>query len=283
VLQAKANVRFVFADSEKDFERGHVPGSVDAYAHDLNYRSDVRKCKGLPMCEPTANTYIGTEMGIDSGTEVVVYDGGMGVNASGTWFFLKLYGYPNVKIMDGGLATWSAQGLPVETGRSKKPSAKVFSSKVNWGMIATLEEVQKASQGASNYLLVDARQTIEEFTGKTLLAGLESPGKEVTVSRGGSIPGAVFSPWTKYAGNKGGEANKPNLKDKEDLEKQLERLKKNGYDAKKTVISYCHVGMGRGSFQYLALKRAGHENVKVYPGSWNEWGNTSSLPLGKAE
>ena len=62
-------------------------------------------------------------------------------------------------------------------------------------------------------------------------------------------------------------------------QKQLEKLKKNGYDPKKTVISYCHVGLGRGSFQYLALRQAGVKNVKVYVGSWDEWGNDPSLPL----
>jgi thiosulfate/3-mercaptopyruvate sulfurtransferase len=45
------------------------------------------------------------------------------------------------------------------------------------------------------------------------------------------------------------------------------------------VISYCQVGLGRGSFQYLALKSAGHDKVKVYVGSWDEWGNDPSLPL----
>ena len=46
------------------------------------------------------------------------------------------------------------------------------------------------------------------------------------------------------------------------------------------MISYCHVGLGRGSFQYLALQKAGHAKTKVYVGSWSEWGNTPSLPLG---
>ena len=68
-------------------------------------------------------------------------------------------------------------------------------------------------------------------------------------------------------------------KDDADLKKQLQKLEKNGYAPGKTVISYCHVGLGRGSFQYLALRRAGHQNVKVYVGSWDEWGNDASLPL----
>ena len=117
-----------------------------------------------------------------------------------------------------------------------------------------------------------------------VFAGLDdvrlSPARQQAVARGGFIPGAVFSPWTKYAGNKDAEAGKPTLKDQKELQKQLEKLKKNGYDASKPVITYCHVGLGRGSFQYLALLKAGHANAKLYVGGWSEWGNTAELPLG---
>ncbi len=278
-LAGKPSVRFVWADSEKEFEKGHIPGSVVAYAHDLHYLDDVRACKGLPMCEPTAAKFIGGTLGIDAATDVVVYDGGAGANASGTWFFLRLYGVKNVRILDGGLATWKAHGGAVETGGPAKVAAKAFTPSVQWKMIATVDEVKKATADAAHYLILDARHNLDEYTGKTLSSALASPGKEITVKRGGAIPTAVFSPWSKYAGNKDGQPDKPTLKDAAELQKQLEKLKKNGYDPSKTVISYCAVGLGRGSFQYLALQKAGHENVKVYVGSWDEWGNDPSLPV----
>jgi len=100
-LVGKDGVRFVAADSEKDFDKGHVPGAVAAFAHDLQLLDDVRKCRGLPMCEPAAFDFIGKKLGVDAATQVVVYDAGMGVNASGDWFFLTLYGHKNVKILEG--------------------------------------------------------------------------------------------------------------------------------------------------------------------------------------
>jgi thiosulfate/3-mercaptopyruvate sulfurtransferase len=281
-LFGKENVRFVFADSEKDYEKNHIGKSVIAYAHDLYYLDDIKKCKGLPMCEPTAQNFIGKQLGIDAQTEVIVYDSGIGVNASGTWFFLNLYGHNKTKILDGGLATWQAKGFAVETGKESKPPAKTFAAKVNGDMFATREEVERATKDQTQYLILDSRHTLDEFTGKQLLSGLTAPGKEITVARGGSIPNAIFSPWTKYAGNKNGDANKPTMKDIADLQKQLEKLKKNGYDANKTIVTYCHVGLGRGSFQYLALKKAAHAKVKLYIGSWQEWGNDPKLPLGKS-
>jgi thiosulfate/3-mercaptopyruvate sulfurtransferase len=278
-LVGKPDVRFVFSDAEKEFEKGHIPGSVAAYSHDLHLLDDVRACGGLPMCEPRAAKLIGEALGIDASTQVVVYDSGIGVNASGNWFFLKLYGVKSVRILDGGLASWKARGGAVETGAAAKPAPKAFQPKTQREMIATLDEVKRATTDAAHYVILDSRHTLDEYTGKQLLPAMASPGKEETVRRGGAIPAAVFSPWSKYAGNKDGQAGRPTLKDQAELAKQLEKLKKNGYDPSKTVISYCHVGLGRGSFQYLALKRAGHDKVKVYVGSWDEWGNDASLPL----
>jgi thiosulfate/3-mercaptopyruvate sulfurtransferase len=278
-LVGKPDVRFVFSDSEKEFDKGHLPGSVAAYSHDLHFLDDVKACKGLPMCEARAAKFIGETLGVDAGTRVVVYDSGIGVNASGSWFFLQLYGVKDVRILDGGLASWKAKGGPVETGPAAKPAAKAFTPQVRWEMVASVDEVKKATADSAHYLLLDARHTLDEYSGKQLLPAMSSPGKEQTVKRGGAIPTAVFSPWSKYAGNKDGQPGKPTLKDGPELQKQLEKLKKNGYDPSKTVISYCHVGLGRGSFQYLALKRAGHEKTKVYVGSWDEWGNDPSLPL----
>jgi thiosulfate/3-mercaptopyruvate sulfurtransferase len=278
-LAGKPGVRFVWADSEKEFEKGHIAGSAVAFAHDLHFLDDVRACKGLPMCEPRAGKFIGEALGIDAATEVVVYDAGAGANASGAWFFLKLYGVKKARILDGGLATWKAHGGAVEAGAPAKAAARAFTPAVEWSMIATVDEVKKATADQAHYLILDARHNLDEYTGKTLQGALAAPGKEITVARGGAIPGAVFSPWSKYAGNKDGQADKPTLKDQPELAKQLEKLKKNGYDPAKTVISYCHVGLGRGSFQYLALKKAGHQNVKVYVGSWDEWGNDPGLPL----
>lgn len=280
-LVGKDGVRFVAADNEKEFEKGHIPGAVEAFAHDLQLLDDVRKCKGLPMCEAAAFDFIGKQLGIDAATQVVVYDAGMGVNASGDWFFLALYGHKNVKILEGGLAAYKAKGGKLEEGKGTKPAAKSFKGEVQWNMIASRAEVEAAAKDPSKALLLDSRHKLEEYTGKELLGGLTSPGKEVTVARGGFIPNAVFSPWTKYAGNKDAEADKPTLKDAKDLQKQLEKLKKNGYDPAKPVITYCHVGLGRGSFQYLALLKAGHANSKVYVGGWSEWGNTPELPLGE--
>ena len=278
-LLGEPDVRFVYADSEQKFAAAHIPGSVVAYAQHLHLLDDVKACKGLPMCEPTAAKLIGQTLGIDARTRVVVYDEGTGVYSSGAWFFLALYGHKQVRIVDGGLAAWKAKGGPLEAGASKTPPAKAFTPAVSWEMIASVDEVKKATADPAHYVILDSRQSLAEYTGRQTLSAYSSPGNEQTVKRGGAIPGAIFSPWSKYAGNQDGAPDKPTLKDPAELRKQLEKLKRNGYDPSKTIVTYCHVGLGRGSFEYLALKKAGHENTKVYIGSWDEWGNDASLPL----
>lgn len=276
------NVQFVFSDAIKYFEKNHIPGSAHAFTRDLHLLSDIIKCQGLPMCPETAGKFIGS-LGISNDTEVIVYDDGRGANASGVWFFLTLYGHKNVKILEGGLLSWEEKALKVESGKGHAPTGKPFTVELHTNMLASRNEVKKAIADPSNFVLLDARHKFAEYTGKSLGLALQEPGKEITVARGGFIPTAIFSPWTKYAGNKAGKANKPIFKTSKNLKKQLDKLKKNGYADTKTVISYCHVGLGRGTFQYLALALAGHDisKIKVYVGSWNEWGNDKTLPLGK--
>ncbi len=277
------NVRFVDGDSPKKFKEGHIPGSVNAFAHDLHILADIKKCDGLPMCPDRAAEFIGKKLGIDNNTFVITYDDGRGPNASGVWFFLYLYGMDvdHLKLMDGGLATWKAKGYEIETGPGKPPPPKTFKVKVRRDIIATKEEVLKAIKDKEHYVILDSRHNMDEWVGKRLLEAVVEPGKHEKVKRGGHIPGAIFSPWTKYAGNKAGKPNKHIFKPIKKIQRQLKKLARKGFSPDKTVITYCHVGLGRGSFQWLALKLAGVKKVKVYVGSWDEWGNDLSLPVEK--
>lgn len=270
-------VRFVSADPAKAFAKEHIPGSVSAWPHDLHLLEDVRACRGLPMCEARAAVFVGGTLGIGADTEVVVYDAGPGVNASGTWFFLRLYGVERVRILDGGLATWKAHGGAVEAGAAATPAVTAFEPRVRRELLATRDEVTRAASDAAGHVLLDAR-TFDEFTGKERYGALASPGNERTVARGGAIPGAIFAPWNVFAANREGLPDRPTFRDPAETGRQLERLAKEGWDPSKAAIVYCHVGLGRGSFVVLALRRAGYP-AKLYVGSWDEWGNDPALPL----
>jgi len=271
-LLGKPDVVFWFAGTEADFKKGHIPGSVFGFSHDMQYLDDVIACEGLPMCPDRAAKFIGAH-GVGNTTQVIVYDDGKGVNESGLWFFLTLYGHQKVQMMEGGTGGWEAAGGSLEDGPPQQPAAQTFSPQVDRSMVATISEVAEGLED-DNTIVLDARHKFTEYTGQDLKVGMKNASEHITVARGGHIPGAVFSPWTKYAANKKGEAGKPFFKNEASLQKSIGRLKSKGYSSDTKVITYCHVGLGRGSFQYLAFKLAGHKDVKLYVGSWNEWGNS---------
>ncbi len=290
VFDAKGAI-FVSGDSDKKFKEGHIPGSAHAFGHDLHLLKDIKECKGLPMCIPRAEKFIGS-LGIDNNTKVIAYDDGRGPNASAVWYFLWLYGIDGLngqnRMLDGGFVTWQKKGYPVETGEGSKPAPKTFKAKVNWDILATKDEVLKAVEDIkkngkdSKYFILDARR-FQEYVGKTLLEALYEPGKHEQVKRGGHIPGAVFFEWKKVAGNPNGKPGKHIFKSVKKLKKVFyKKLKKKGFNPDTdTLITYCHVGTGRGSFIFAAAKYIGIPKAKVYIGSWDEWGNDPSLPVAK--
>ncbi len=290
VFDAKGAV-FVDGDSDKKFKEGHIPGSAHAFAHALHYLKDIKECNGLPMCKERAEKFIGS-LGIDNNSKVIAYDDGRGPNASGVWYFLWLYGIDGLhgqnRMLNYGFVTWKAKGYPVETGEGSKPAPKTFKANINWDILATKDEVLKAVEDIkkngkkSKYFILDARR-FQEYVGKSLLRAEYAPGQEEQVKRGGHIPGAVFFEWKKVAGNPSGKPNKPLFKPVKKLKKIFyKKLKRKGFDPETdTLITYCHVGTGRGSFIFAAAKYVGVPKAKVYIGSWDEWGNDPSLPIAK--
>ena len=276
-LAGSGKARFVSADPGPAFQKEHIPGSVSAWPRTLHLLADVKACGGLPMCEPRAAALIGGTLGIGPETEVVVYDAGSGVNASGAWFFLRLYGVERVRILDGGLATWKAHGGALEAGAPATPAAATFAPRVRRELLATVDEVRRAALDPARYVLLDARSA-DEFAGKERYSALASPGDERVVARGGAIPGAIHAPWAGFAGNPDGLADRPTFLGAAETRGALERLAQAGWSPSKTAIVYCHVGLGRATFVALALRRAGHP-AKLYVGSWDEWGNDPALPL----
>ena len=103
-------VRVVDARSDEDYAGGHIPGAVHLNGFTLG---GVRP--GPEMPEPEAFAHLVGALGIDESTPVVVYDAGRSQMAGMVaWTFLY-YGHPDVRYLDGGLAKWTAEGLPMSS------------------------------------------------------------------------------------------------------------------------------------------------------------------------
>ncbi len=145
---------------------------------------------------------------------------------------------------------------------------KIAKEDVDLRYIAGKEEVEIAMKDIlkngkdSKYVIIDSR-AMAEIIGER---------KMDNVARGGHIPGSTFMEWSKVSDVE----NKKSFKSAKDLK---EVYKKYGISKDKTIYAYCMVGAGRGSEHVTALQLLGYENVKVFTGSWDVWGNDMNLPL----
>lgn len=241
------NLILVDCRSYKEYSEGHVPGAVNL---DLFYYhwSDTSR-EGIKSFERQMKNLL-SFLGVTKKKIVVFYDEISGMSAArGVWLLLY-FSHPNVYMLDGGFRKWKKSGLSIETKTNGFKPAK-FSGKINKNIIVGYEYINKK---IGKVKLIDAR-TKDEYSGNIVRA-----------ARKGHIPTAINVDWTLNIQKDG------TMKPTKELSK-LYKLSKND-----EIITYCQGGY-RAANSFLALKRLGFKNIKVYVGSWGEWGNKSELPV----
>jgi thiosulfate/3-mercaptopyruvate sulfurtransferase len=175
-----------------------------------------------------------------------------------------------VKSLEAQMAALEPK-LAIQAGDEPKhtPSNYTIDPKaINTKYIAGKDEVKKAvfdimkNGKNSKYVVIDAR-SMDEIVGEK---------KMDNVARGGHIPGATFIEWKQISDD---ENSKP-FKSNAALQKVFDKA---GVKKNQTIYAYCQVGAGRGSHIISALRDLGYENVKVFTGSWDVWGNDMNLPI----
>ncbi|MEK6672349.1 MAG: sulfurtransferase [Nitrospirota bacterium] len=252
------NVRILDAVDPALYNRAHIPGAINIFYQNLT-KIEERKKNGFPISEKEAEK-IFSDAGIDSGTQVVVYDGGEGAFASGVWFVLDFFGHKNVRVLDGGFRKWISEGRPVAQSVSKVEKKK-FAAKPRSEMIVTTEWIRE-NLGIKGLVILDSR-SLKEYIGVDVRPG---------ASRGGHIPGAIHLEWVEVS-------DKINsFKSIEELEKVF---KQRGITKDIAVVTYCHSGIGRSTELAFALKLLGYNKVYEYTGSWEAWSSDPRLPIEK--
>jgi thiosulfate/3-mercaptopyruvate sulfurtransferase len=249
--------RFAFgAEARSEYLKAHLPGAVH-----LDWSRDLAAPpppSGHPMYmlqEPAAFAATMARSGIGDDTFVIGYDAEGGHHAARLWLALRRYGHDAMAVMEGGIQKWLREGRPVEAGEVRVEPA-TFTPRPRAGVVATREEVQVAAHTGHPWLL-DVRRD-GEYTGEELRA-----------KHGGHIPGAVNVLWK--------EALREDwmLKDADELEQMYIDA---GFGPETATITYCQAGV-RAAFTHLVLTALGHDDVRTYDGSWEEWGNRDDVPI----
>ena len=178
------SIRIVDADYPAAYGRAHVPGAV-GHLSDNVYLKTATGQTFLMGPQQFAETM--AKMGIGEGTSVVVYDGYRSMLAARFWWALTHYGHRDVRVLNGGIHKWIAEGRPVTMTASKAgPPRDPFVARADDSVLATCEIVRDGI-GRSDTVLLDVR-TEDEFT------GANGRGNKRT----GHVPGAVHLEWVNF-------------------------------------------------------------------------------------
>lgn len=244
-------------DKAEDYAAGHVPGAVHVPASYLRGPKN-----GVPdeILDPSALAAKVGARGVDEKTEVVVYAGEKLQDATLTAVALLSLGHEKVAVMEGGFSAWKAEGRALST-EAAKPVAKTYVPRPAKDFVAMDATAVDAARKAGSALILDSRPP-DQFSG------------EATVDdRGGHIPGSKNRPvaldWAKT--DRG-----LFWRTKEELAAGYAAA---GVTKGRTVVAMCRSGH-QATQSYFTLKfLLGHDDVRLYDGSWKDWAARSELPV----
>jgi len=256
-----AGVRLIEVDEDTSaYEKGHIEGAVG-----WNWTTDLHTKVGREYVDQAELSALLSAAGVDADTTVVLYGGNNNWFAAYAYWILKLRGFDDVKLLDGGRKKWELESRPLTQDLPSHASTGfAISGSDRPGIRALRDEVlSKLGTGVG---LVDVRSP-EEYRGEKL-APDHLPQEQSQVP--GHVPGAANIPWVKAANDDGTFKSADELKALYEAE---------GVTPDREVIAYCRIGE-RSSHTWFALQELlGYPNVKNYDGSWTEYGSLVGAPV----
>ncbi|MDT5090949.1 MAG: thiosulfate/3-mercaptopyruvate sulfurtransferase [Mycobacterium sp.] len=251
----------VFVEVDEDtsaYDTGHIEGAIK-----LDWRDDLQDQVKRDFVDAEQFSKLLSDRGIANDDTVVLYGGNNNWFAAYAYWYFKLYGHDDVKLLDGGRKKWELDGRPLSTDTVERESTSYTAKQPDNSIRAFRDEVI-STIGEKN--LVDVRSP-DEFSGK-ILAPAHLPQEQS--QRPGHIPGALNVPWSKAANEDG------TFKSDDDLRTLYAEA---GLDDSKETIAYCRIGERSSHTWFVLRELLGHGNVKNYDGSWTEYGSLVGVPI----
>jgi thiosulfate/3-mercaptopyruvate sulfurtransferase len=241
------------------YDKGHIRNAVK-----IDWKKDLQDPVRRDFIDRTGFEALMSERGISNDDTVILYGGNNNWFAAYAYWYFRLYGHRNTKLLDGGRKKWELTSRELVTEVPSRAKTSYSASEPDTSLRAFRDEVVAA---IGNRNLVDVRSP-DEFAGR-LLAPAHLP--QESAQRGGHIPTAKNVPWSKAANEDG------TFKSDDDLRKLY--ADEAGVDLGKDTIAYCRIGE-RSAHTWFALHELlGLDNVKNYDGSWTEYGSLVGVPI----
>ncbi|MEA2646949.1 MAG: thiosulfate/3-mercaptopyruvate sulfurtransferase [Chloroflexota bacterium] len=254
------SIRLVEVDEDTDaYERGHIAGATS-----FNWRKELQDPVMRDFVSKEAFEKLVGGKGIGNGDTVVLYGGNNNWFAAYAYWYFKVYGHANVKLMNGGRKKWELEGRELTSDRPSI-TATTFTATEPDSSIRALRDEVVSSVGSKP--MVDVRSP-DEFSGK-LAAPAHLPQEQA--QRRGHIPGAKNVPWSKAANEDG------TFKSIDELKALYQE--EQGLAADQETIAYCRIGERSSHTWFVLRELLGFPNVKNYDGSWTEYGSLVGVPI----
>jgi thiosulfate/3-mercaptopyruvate sulfurtransferase len=251
----------VFVEVDEDttaYDGGHIRGAIK-----LNWKTDLQDPVRRDFVNKAQFEQLLSSRGIGNDDKVVLYGGNNNWFAAYAYWYFKLYGHGDVKLLDGGRKKWELDGRELSKETPERATASYTAQDQDLTLRAFHAEVVDS---IGTKALIDVRSP-DEYAGR-LLAPAHLP--QESAQRPGHVPTAANVPWSKAANEDG------TFKSEDDLRQIYTEA---GLELDKPIIAYCRIGE-RSSHTWFALHELlDRPDVKNYDGSWTEYGSLVGVPI----